>query len=457
MKLMSQIAGRRALVLFIFSGFIVMAFQNCGKAGFDSLNSEAPTTANSLSSLSSSSPFAFKSSFDTIAYNSCFGSGLSSKSPYFTIRAGAYENSGTHLTQDFMSYARAKIKPSYPNTTITADQVTSFLASSALNADAQLQYSIRSSNNLTQVGGIYRQNSAPTIGIDFFNLLGPLTDVRWSLDLVNKGLMSLNDEPDDINYFKLGPRGYRSLEVSHSWNTDESLAQSIRKAFQSDAMITLTYADSSAGSARAPSSTDVTKAYGVGYKLNFGVEVPGFQHQCSPIYDSKSQSYTGCQTPGTGTSDASSYLTPDNLNPDNILSSLQEIDLTTGTQVAGSAWTCDATMRFIVVRPTDQAALCPKGEDSINLANGSFGNQNFYYRDLERVRRVLPADQWDVNLTRRCVVPKEGDCYSQEKINNALVPVQYDISKTCYQNLDIPYGGTAPVNICAQFVTICTK
>lgn len=110
----------------------------------------------------------------------------------------------------------------------------------------------------------------------------------------------------------------------------------------------------------------------------------------------------------------------------------------------------------MIVRPADQAALCPKGEDAVNLANGSFASPSLYYRDLERIRRALPADQWDVNLTRRCVVPKDGDCYGQEKLNNVLIPVQYDISKTCFQSLDIPYS-TTPVNWCAQFVSICTR
>lgn len=455
MKLMSNVIGRRALIIAILGGSLLLAFQNCGKAGFDSQSStDQSDNPNSATAIEKAAPFAFKAGFDTIAYNSCFGSSLKSKSPFFTIRAGAYENTGVHVSKEFMDYAKSNLKPSYPNNTLTVDQVTLLLAKSPINTEAQLQYAIRSSGNLVEAGGVYRQTQGgPTLGMDYFNILGPLTDTRWSLDLVNPG-MNTTDEPNYIQYFKLGPRGFRNLEINHSWNSDEGIAQSIRNAFQSDALMTITYADAAAGSARSPNSNDFTKSYGVGYRLNFGVELPPFQQQCIPVYDSTTGAYTQCQATN-GVYDTNPNLTPDGLNPANIVSGIQEVDLSTG-QLASATWTCDQTMRLMIVRPADQAALCPKGEDAVNLANGSFASPSLYYRDLERIRRVLPADQWDINLTRRCVVPKDGDCYSQEKLNNVLIPVQYDISKTCFQSLDIPYS-TTPVNWCAQFVSVCTR
>lgn len=466
MKLLSKRFGRRAVFVAIFGLTLLFGFQNCGKAGFDSVDSALlGQNPNGATAVEAAAPFAYKASFDTIAYNSCFGTTLAGKTPYFTFRGGAYQSAGVKINKSFMDYARSKLSPSYPNPKITPAQFKNLLANSTKNKDAQLLFSVRQLSNLKDPSGIYRTGNTPTVGVDYYNVLGPLSDERWLDSLMIKA-SETEVESDFLRYFLLAPRNFRNVEVSHIWNADEALAQQVRSAFISDAALTLTVQDPDGtnGKARGPISAgtpanaanpDPGRAYGTGYKLNFGVELPAFTYSCTPIVDTNVNSptyklYVGCP--------ASTYVNPapDYLNPNNILSSVQEIDLETSV-TSTSTWSCNPNMRFIVVRPSDQVAICPRGEDALNLQNGVIPDTAGYYADLEKVRRVLPADQWDVNLTRRCAVPKEGDCYSDEKIDTKLVRVQYDVTKTCFQALDGVGYTTTPIELCAQHVSICTK
>jgi hypothetical protein len=67
------------------------------------------------------------------------------------------------------------------------------------------------------------------------------------------------------------------MEVSHSWNASEGLAQSVRNEFRTNAIMTLTVEDSTmgAGQAKGPSE-EITKAYGTGYFWGSGLS-------CRPI------------------------------------------------------------------------------------------------------------------------------------------------------------------------------
>ncbi|MBK7959785.1 MAG: hypothetical protein IPK04_00250 [Bdellovibrionales bacterium] len=445
--------GQRAFVAIVMGGGLLMLFQNCGKAGFDSVAaSDSDSNPNGLTAIENGVPFAFKMTFDTIAYNSSFGTSLAARASQFTFRAGAYSTGGVRVTREFFDYGKAKLKPTYPNETVTAGQLKDLLAGSAANKNSQLQFAIRQQSNLKDTDGIYRTGAAALVGIDFYNTLGPLTDERWADPMIGN-FMKTTSEPDFVKYFVMGPRGYRGMEISHSWNASEGLAQSVRNEFRTNAIMTLTVEDSTmgAGIAKGPSE-EITKAYGTGYLLGFGVELPPYLESCVPVMDANPASPTfgqylsGCGTPYVNPA-------PNSLNPDNILSSIQEVDLATGVP-SSAVWVCDKKLRLMIVRPADQPTMCPKGEDLVTGARNLSG----YFADLEQIRRVLPAEQWDINLTRRCVVPKDGDNYSQEKLNNKLVQVQYDSTKTCFQALEgITYPTISPAEICAQYISVCTR
>lgn len=447
LKRYSNRFGRYALIIGVL-GALLFSFQNCGKAGFSSIGDElsSSTTKNSIEA---NAPFAYKTSFDTIAYNSCSGTGTVSKAPFFTFRAGAYATEGVQVSKEFFDYAKSKLRPSYPNTEIIPEQYRQLLANSPANQSAQLQFSVRQLSNVRAADSMIRSGNTPILGSDYINILGPMSDERWGLSLF-KGVTAATVEPDPVRYFESGQRGFRSVEVSHQWSNSETQAQSVRDMFNREAVLALTAEDSTSGSARGPGE-DKGRAYGTGFKLSFGVENPAFLSTCVPVVNTSNDTYAGCSQ------NFYNNPAPNSLNPDNSMIAIQEMDLVTGQIENPAAWSCEPAMRFLVVRLADQATLCPKGEDKTNLDLGRFGNVASYYRQLEIVRRVLPADQWDVNLTRRCAVPKEGDCYPQEKINGRTPRVQYDTTKTCFRAVDGVGYTTAPTEVCAHFVSICTK
>lgn len=445
--------SQKVLSAIVFGGILVFAFQNCGKAGFDTTDDATLASRDGKTSIQEGAPFAFKMELDTVAYNSCSGSWLAGRAGFFGFRGGAFFSGGVQIRKEFMEYAKASLKPSYPSDHVTEVQYKELLAKSTFNKNAQIQMSLRQLSNVKSVDSIYRASTAPTLGSDYFNVLGPLTEDSWMTDLIRVALGE-GGSSKFVSYFTLGQRGSRNFEFNHTWNSSEGQVQSVRDEFRKDALLALTIQDAEAldGTARGPSSSEVKMAYGVGYKLNFGVELVPYALTCGALsFDGAKQEHFCSNIPYTNP-------VPDALNPDSIMTAVQEIDLESGKVVLGNTqWTCDETLRLMVVRPSDQAAFCPRGEDRINLDSGAFGDIPAYYSDLEKVRRVLPADQWDVNLTRRCVVPRDTDCYSSEKKGAKLVQVQYDPTKTCFRPTEGIAYTAVPTEICAHYVSICTK
>jgi hypothetical protein len=248
----------------------------------------------------------------------------------------------------------------------------------------------------------------------------------------------VNNRTTSTLYFPMATApSQRYLEASIAYNTSEALADQVRKDAQRYGMLALTFAPSTpsvAYAARVPASAtdstagtiDMTKVYGRGYYLNFVNDLAPYS---SGIYKRTAPAIS---------------------NPSNILQSVQEVNLENKT-TAGS-WTCAMERRYVIVRQEDAAISCPK-ETASNLANAT------YRRELEIVRRQLKAEDWDVNIALRCVVPKQGSCYPKEYNGSNLIPIQYDQGLECFQGLsDVAYtSGTTPVNRCAQYVSICTR
>jgi hypothetical protein len=209
------------------------------------------------------------------------------------------------------------------------------------------------------------------------------------------------------------------------FNADEPLSRSVRDDLMNAGLFTLSYLDDATDATTIRSAlTDfpVKKAYGRGYRMTFANTI-------SPMGSSL----------GLATN-----------NPNNILTDIQEIDLSTGA--FAKAWTCNGNRRYMVVRQADQATYCPR-EDISLMADANYRNE------LAIARRHLKAEYWDINVSLRCVVPKSPvSCYSEEQINGTAAGVQYSRASECYQSGKTDYlGGTIPVKRCAQFVTICNR
>jgi hypothetical protein len=406
------------------SGLLLFAFQNCGKAGFDQALETVPL--GTVDAASSSAPFAFDATFDQITYNSCFGQGLTTSQGFFTLKAGAYSTGGVSVRSEFVDYAKTSLKPIYPATVVTVEQMKQFVVGTTENAEAQLQMALRyrgaPQKMVSPSGG-----NAPVLGTDFSNLLMDLTDDRMMEPIFRNAGTS-------ISYFPLGlDATQRTLESKINYNTSETVAMAFRATMESDALLSLTYTAfrDAPGRARMPANSGANEslAYGRGYALRFAQEI-------APLT----------------TLLAGGYAIPNAKNPNNFLVQVSEVNLENPAIAPAANWTCDASQRFTIVRAVDAVnpsspGYCPADSfESMRDVN--------YRKQLEIVRRHLPPDQWDVSISRHCAVPKSGSCYLNS--SGAEEPVEYDQRNECYQNVQ-GFQNAAITNRCAQFISICIR
>ncbi|MBC7371614.1 MAG: hypothetical protein H7326_08620 [Bdellovibrionaceae bacterium] len=399
------------------AGMLVFAFQNCGKAGFD--QAVEGSSVGTVDAKSSAAPFAYDATFDQITYNSCSGTGATNKPGFFTIKAGAYANGGVAMRPEFLTYAKSKLKPVYPATDITVEQLKSFVAGTPENSEATLQMSIRTRGAPTSM--LTASGAVPAVGLDFTNLMSDLTDDRI-MEPIFRGLGAY------ANYFPLAVTSAQKLmEASINYNKDIGMAYSVRNELVNSRMLSLTYTAfrASAYAARVPAgNTDPTVAYGKGYFLNFAADV----------------------APYTILASGNAAAQPEIYNPNNTLVSVQEINLENPAAATGAAWICPQSRRYVIMR-TQDAAACPA--DSFDrLADAA------YRAELEVIRRHLRPDQWDISVDRRCVVPKSGSCY----MNNAGTEetVEYNQVNQCYYGVSgVPTRNVT--NRCAEYISICNR
>lgn len=428
MKVRFNKATWRTVGAICASFVLVVSFQNCGKAGFDSslddtLDSSSLDAAltskygTSTASKVTDIPFAFDAGFDQIAYNSCAESGsLSTSTAYFGLKAGAYQNSGLSLNSNFFNYADANFKPIYPATTLSKAQYEEYLADSPKNIKAQMMMAIRERSNIANV---YAKNTSLASGTDVIPLVDSLTSAY-----VMETLMS---ERGSVSRFFPFSSGSRVMEATLKYNSDQSIADSLRTVLESVGQLALTFNNDSTnlGSVISDSTTEpIRTAYGKGYRFSF----------TQPI----------------GVSNG--YM------PANIVSDLQEVDLSTGN--VASTWNCSRVYKMVLVRDSTNAAsagYCPP-HTAAELENATVR------RELEIVRRQFRADQWQVNVNYKCMVPKGTTpaCYTENLVNGTGQGVQYSTSQECYNpmvgNSTSNYpSGIIPGARCMNYATICTK
>lgn len=423
--------GLKALAVAGAAGILIFGFQNCGKAGFDEALDQVPM--GQVDAASSAAPFAFDATFDQITYNSCAGRGLSSDKGFFTLKAGAYEQGGVSVRPAFIEYAKSKLKPIYPATTVSVEQIKQFVVGTTENAEAQLQMSLRYEGAPQKLlspptGG------APAASVDFINLLTDLTDDRMMEPI-------FRNAGTKFNYFPLGmDSNQRILEGRITYNNDDGMSDFVRTQLHNNVNLSLTYSAfrETPGLARQPAGVAPTAnvAYGRAYSLKFAPEV----------------------APMTYALNGGNRVLPNIKNPANIVSQIQEINLENPAISAGAIWQCPENLRFTIVRaqdaiPVNGATSCPKDD------YGSIGDAE-YRRKLEIVRRHLRPDQWDVSIHGNCVVPKQGSCYKSE--TGIEEKVEYNQAIECYQNV-AEYADASPLpdgttkKRCAQFVSICIR
>jgi hypothetical protein len=406
------------------SFLLVVSFQNCGKAGFDSeldgdldLSSDAALTAKygtSTAEKVANIPFAFEAALDTITYNSCADQKLAGSDAYFSLKAGAYNTGGIKIKSDFFDYVDQNFSPIYPATTLSAVQYKELLQDSPANKGMTPNLALRVKNSLTDV---YTKGNL-TLNIDIIPMVGVLSDALVSDSIINKNVTA--------TYFPFSPE-MRIMEGSLTWNDNETQAAKFRGFMTNSATLALTYTPPNQDIykvAAANTTYPVKTPYGKGYSMGFSA-------------------YAGSTSVSA---------------VQRLMSSVMESDLASPT-TSGKAWTCGRYYK--VVREADSTVVnsqsyCPShtNEELNPPSSATQAVKDVAVRrraELEIVRRHLRSDQWDVNVDRQCVVPKSGvSCYNETKPTSAPT-VQYDVTQECY-----PASPNA-VSQCMHYISICTR
>jgi hypothetical protein len=373
----------------------LMGFQNCSDTTDESQD------LNSTSSYTQSLPFAYKASLDTISYMSC--SRMSSNyepRAFFTFRAGAYTPSGgLQINPDFIDATK------YYSLQAKADA----FGESGANANARLQLAIRSTTNFQSVVVNGAAKNGTSLGTMMTSLSGsPLVE---NLVTMPAGVKK--------HYFPSSASD-RLMASSLRFNdgSEENVVAAIRTMMKNhQAMLALTYTatdNADDKTARSPVSFDANgtlgtsvnatnDVYGTGYQLNFG-------------------------TPANWAT-----------GEQRVLSSVSEVDLASNMSATGGTWTCPSSMQFVIVR----------NEDIANVSNCDLA-VDYYNTEAQRValdaiRRVLPVEDFYVDVVNRCVVAKSHiatqSCYGDRSGRGAI-----DYST-----------GSCSGDSCPHYVSVCVR
>lgn len=379
---------------------LLLTFQNCA---------QPPEQNSNISSFADKIPIAADINLDTISYMSCSNiKDAVEKRAYFTIRAGAYGpgTSGLALRTDFREATK------YYSATDRARQ----FSSSAANSDTLVNLSIRSASNY-QSPWVTDDLRA---GEDIDSFLPPLDSGFIA------GPLSASAPGSMINYFP-GAGSKRLVEASLRFYKDEVNMVKTRQKLE-----TTSGTDAAFLIAGFSAASD---------ELNLGLRSPYVAAGTTPV--------PGSVAPVYGRGFVFAFAQPLGYagNSDRRVISatngLREFDMSVWPpREVYSNWDCSTGYQFMVIRPEDIVngrAVCARVPD--RAPAGQEGQ-------LAAIRRVLRVEDWFVDMSRHCIVPKRtGDyCYGDPAV---------------LANRLISYGTTSCVNdattVCPHFVSVCIR
>ncbi len=385
---------------------VLFSFQNCGKAGFDSVN-DGSNSDQAVDPKVAGAPFPYEISLNQISYMSCPTAGQK-KGPFYSFRASSSGSTGgIRLTTNFVDYVDLKFGKGQ---TATATVIQSILQTAPISENANPIIT------LTHFDHIIETPSTDQEQISY--LSGPFSTTAYARTLAET-------KSDWISYFPYAQDTQRGNifgkpflgSLYHSLGDD---GNTFRLDIENQFYLAALFAESKDNNGsisgmllKRPSETDVALAYGKGYRLQFeqpNGRFPGNVH--NPILNISDE----CDM----------SVNPHNCNYANFV-----------------------CLSYKIIRKSDRDFMRPGADCPIEQYAA------IHREELAMIRRHLPADEWEVNTTLRCVVPIQqetdvGSCYLSDTFDSAkpATQIQYD-----YQN-----NACGGVNReCPQFVTFCSR
>lgn len=428
------------ITVIIASGILFGIFQNCTPA--------VPYgNTNYLSELVASKTFPYDIGFDQIAYMSCSEQdNITNDGTFFTFRVAAIEDLGLRVNQTF----RDEIDK------LTDEEVVSALRDSMTSSGTRIQLGIRSMDNL-QLMYVDSENGASGIdGLDYNNFFPgmgnpDLSSLLWYM------------EPGDYLREWAGAQFTDEYRFSGqlSFMKSQNMEYRLRSFFNDSGVITVTFAESGK-----------IQPLGPGSFVNLAPVLPNLGTPTPPTTPEGPNNKLSAKSSGLSMNLAQNVFgmaikpsfkqplpnsggSPGADMPPRILGSITEISIDDrSTQPDLRPWVCPANMYFKIVLPEHAnykdgqgrtVTVCAMNSDPINPSAA-----------LKRVRQSLYAEDWYVDMTRRCIVPKpghtvQGSCYG---INSST----QETHLVNYQNFATTGCGFGkPSGLCPHYASICYR
>ena len=423
---------RNSVILaFLLSfGIIGIFFQNCTTA--------VPFgNENYYSKLVSSSVFPYEVGFDQVAYLSCSEQGniqSDGEGTFFTFRVGSYRNMGIRITQEY----RDQIEK------ITEQNIINALNESQMGSGLNLQFAIRSLDNLQTIYVDQKNGSEGIEGSDYQNFFPQtgdedLSNILWYLD------------PDLYlrNYSSgLRAREYR-FEGHLKFMTSQNMERSLRSFFSNRGAITLTFA-----------KFGENKPVGPGHFIALQDED---QKNDSDLNNIRQNVFGMAVRPRFKQPDIPGGGSPGPDMPPRVMGSVTEHIIDRRKTISNvGVWECPGDMQFMIVLPEDATYreldlnFKPTGDEIIRCAMKPDPIQPG--PRLQIIRQSLYSEDWYVDLDRSCVVPKAGfvvpgTCYGLNSKTRETHKIHYEVFDSSKKEC----GFQSDLGLCPHYASVCYR
>jgi|GEM_PF-3097012 len=429
----------RAAVVVVAAVGLVFGFQNCSQAGFE--NQMLNMNSSSLASSATTNSFIYDVSVNQLGFMSCQLQGDPGiNGTYFTFRVGAFDNTGVPSSILNIRPAGLGLSSTFQSTwasqhgVYNATNQTSMLEN-ALLADgtswnSQLQLSLRSTGSpATTLMSLPNYNSSTATYAAPSNMMAAMSTDGVAAQFATNITAQYNYFPNVTDFYS------RALQGTVNLGSTPGAYYSSLLGNLSGSYLAIGFGSTASGTTAntqligtADSSGNPTgAAFGKGFRMAFGHVFP-------------------------------------QQNQQNILSQVAEYDMSTGAPVAGVSWNCGYRLKIvraedrnnsIWVSSTTKVPACPVE------SYGDLYDPNHPERPaiLNALRRFLPASQWDINVTRGCIVPYVADaCYQQVSSTAPIIYDEYFFPTTNLNALQFSGCGYGTNQFqCANYLTMCLR
>lgn len=419
-------------------GFGLLVFQNCTPA--------VPYgNTDYFSALVASPVFPYEAGFDQIAYLSCSEQeGIANDGTFFTFRVGAYDQLGLRINQSY----RDSIKK------VNDENVVQALQQSLNSSGTSLQLAIRTTDNLQLMYVDSDNGEEGADGFDYDNFFPTLGD-----EYLTNLLWYMNPQ-DYLRYYAGGQYiDQARFEGRLEFMKSQIMENDLRTFFGGRGVIALTFADSGKINPLGPGSvTELQRQHdsgesGTNPTFQGKVQAASTSNLAKDVYGFAVQPRFK-QPPGPTGGTAGPDMPP------RVLSSVNEVIIDGRlSPLSVRPWSCPNTMQFKIVLPKD--AQYPDPDDTTDTPPmitrcAMLPDPINPSAELLKIRQSLYAEDWYIDVARRCIVPKndhvvEGSCYGLNGQTRLTHIINYDTFHTdgC---------GFGNVNgLCPHYASVCVR